>query len=202
MTRGGLFLPIMAALLGALLLIIAYFGDTMHPVIRAIIALCGAAFLIYGGLETINWIMQVAADNALAFRRAAAVTERVAAIEAYARLNKTQAEALMQVGAMELIVEPHRDTVPLEIVRMYLDGAPVDIPRADVDKFTAWSEGGYLPSIRDAGADGSNARRFAVAITGWLVANGYADPADGNRPAKWRSAEAYKKAMKAMGYKL
>jgi hypothetical protein len=195
--------PLLAAgllILSAILVLAALRGkDVLHPALQALIIIIAIIIGFFGVCETVNYLTYLLAARVYDVQLARAQTPQRAMIEAYSRLNDNQLTALQGLGRLEIMMEPHADTMPLEVVRFHVDGQPVDVPRGAVDDFTAWN-GGYLPSIRNAGSDGSQARRNAIAVTTWLVVNGFADPAEGNLPARWKSQAAYKKALAALGY--
>ena len=197
--------PLLAAallILAAILIMAALRGkDVLHPTLQALIIIIAIIIGFFGVCETVNYLTYILASRVYDVQLARAQTPQRAMIEAYSRLNDNQLKALQGMGRLELLMEPHADTEPLELVRFVVDGQPVDLPRGAVDDFADWG-GGYLPSIRGAGSEGSSARRNAIIVTQWLVVHGYADPAEGNLPARWKSEQAYRKAMRSLGYKL
>ena len=196
--------PLLAAallILAAILIMVALKSDGLHPVLQALLVIIGIVLAFFGICEAINYLSFILSERAYDWRRVQAETPQRAMIEAYSRLNEAQLKALAGLGRLEIMMEPNASLTPIEYARFIVDGEPIDVPRGAVDDFAVWGNG-YLPAIRNAGGDGSSARRYAIVITQWLVVNGFAEPAEGNLPARWKSEQAYRKAMGALGYKL
>ena len=104
------------------------------------------------------------------------------------------------VGNLEILTAADASYQPVELIRLRnADGKFTELPRGDFEPFTDYN-GGYLPSIRESGGEGTQSRESARVITTWLVISGFAEPAAGNQPARWKSEQAYRKAMKALRY--
>lgn len=173
-----LIVPVLFAL--ALVLILALLPEQSA---LGIIAVVGCLFSL------VDWLTYTWALRVRDFHDAKANTERVKMAETIAKMTASQITALAQYVPTILVTAGEMG--PL----FALDLDDGKIPMNFVSEFVRQGNRQYLAPIGTY-SDGTDERTWAQSLTAYLITLRYADPAVGNRPAKWRN---YPGAMLALG---
>ena len=174
--------------------------EAVAPSWRIVLTVATVIFFVFGLFATGDLASYKLAWRKYEWGLAASQTPEVQWINAIARLNEAQLNYVKSVGNLEILTAADASYQPVELIRLRnADGKFTELPRGDFTPFTDWNDG-YLPSIRESGGEGTQSRESARVITTWLVIGGFAEPAVGNQPARWKSEQSYRKAMKALGY--
>lgn len=105
----------------------------------------------------------------------------LALAERLARLNSEQLEAFMAILHSEPTITATKDS-------LVING--VSVPSEFIRELIASTRDGYIKPERDY-SEGSTERLYYKTITNYLIRQGLAEPASGNKPVKvpsWRSA--------------
>jgi hypothetical protein len=176
-----------ASAAAGLLLTAALAGEPVWlPVLALIVGLALAVATVVG---CIDWIITRWLGWVADYRRATAVSERVALLERIARMDEQQLEfAKRYVPRIEMA---SGDAGPALFLRVVNDTIPMDFVR----ELLAEGDAEFLCPVRRYG-EGSVERKWAEEFTTWCIWMGYAAEAGGNRPARWI---AYERALRALG---
>jgi len=176
--------------------------ETVAPSWRIVLTVTMVVFVVFGAFAAGDLVSYKLAWRKYEWNLADSQSREVQWVNAISRLNEAQLAYVKSVGSLETIIAADSSYKPVELVRLRNGSGGFDeIPRGAFDPFTDWNNG-YLPSVRDSGGEGTQSREHTRIITQWLIVAGLAEPAAGNQPARWKSEQAYRKAMTALGYKL
>lgn len=148
-----------------------------------LLALTAGGFGIYGIAELANWFITVANLRWLELRQASAITAAGEALRLIAQMTPAaQAEIALHLGRIGIEFDGLVTSVG-PIYRVQIGGH--SITQEFIREFLDASDDQFLYPVRSY-PEGTHERRWSVALTEHLVRYGYAEPAAGNQPARWK----------------
>lgn len=182
--------PILLGLLAILALVLSWQGNGIPEPVRLVASLMGILLLIAAAIATVNLLTYESNQRLAEYRRAMAISERVALVDKISHLTKDQLGMIDKYIPMVEVISG--DAGPVFMLRVF--GAE-NIPYSFVTEFLAQGDINYLAAIRNW-AEGSREREWAQHLTEHAIFSGWAVSAAGNRPARWI---ARNRAIKALG---
>jgi hypothetical protein len=139
--------------------------------------------------------VNIIVGHRVSLQNAANNTDEVRKLEAIARMNEDQT-SFSRWNYPALVMKLAGDPEPIRTIEIYGE----QITQQFAYTFFADTWLNFKP-VRDYG-DGTVERRWATALTGYMVMKHYADPAGANFPAHWLNDGAKRLGLKSIGLEM